>query len=126
MAHKTKGKRQTPETKTAEELLAELKKRPDRPIEVLCEDAAVLEGLIDLLVIKGTITEEELVPHTGRYQSVITALIMILVEKGVISELELEKATLAFHFARRHCSSTASLDEIFEARRTHLKTLLEA
>jgi hypothetical protein len=126
MGRTEKGRRRSPGERTAEELLAELQKRPERPIPALCEDQATLEGLIDLLVVKGIITEEEIQPYVNRYMSVITALVMLLVEKGLISDLDLEKAVLAYHFALRNCRPDASPDEIFEARRRHLNTLMGA
>lgn len=119
------GKRRSQEEVNYAELLAELKKRPERPIQALCEDSATLEGLIDLLVLKGVITEEELSSYLNQYMSVITALVMLLVEKGAISNLEMEKATLSYHFALRNCRPNAGPDEIFESRRAHLKKLLE-
>lgn len=129
MGRTEKGRRRSSEEKTrqktAEELLAELKKRPERPIETLCEDSATLEGLIDLLVVKGIISEQELVARINRYQSVVTGLVMVLVEKGVITDQDMEKGILAYHFALRNCRPDASADEIFVSRRSHLKTLLE-
>lgn len=119
------GHRQKKKPVVAEELLAELQKRPERPIPALCEDMATLEGLIDLLVIKGTINEVDLNIFIQRYQSVITALVMLLIERGIITENDMEKAISAFHYATRHCRPNATMDEIFEARRKRITDLLE-
>jgi hypothetical protein len=120
-----KGRRRGPEDKTADELLAELRRRPETPIPVISEDVAVLEGLIDLLVLKGVITDIELDPGLNRYKSVITALIDLLVQRGVISDTDLEKAIVAYHFTLRNCRPDATASEIFESRRSHLHLLLE-
>jgi len=125
MSGRTDKDRRTPEEANYAELLIELKKRPERPIEVIAEDQATLEGLIDLLVVKGIITETELNPYLIRYQSVMTALVMILVVKGIITDADMEKATLAYHFTIRNSRPNATGDEIFESRRNYLNRMME-
>jgi len=97
----------------------------------MCEDAATLEGLIDLLIVgtkthpNGIFTEDEFVVYMNRYQSVMTALVMILIEKEIISQEEMEKAISAYHFTIRTAPPNANGVTILNMRRDHLKEMLE-
>jgi len=128
---KKKGLPKTSEMRIAEDLLAEMQRRPERPIEVLAEDRATLEGLIDLLILgpkshpEGLFTEEELSRHIDRYGSVMTGLVMTLIEKRVITEEELEMGILSYHFALHHAPPDSNCDQVFVMRRNHLRALLE-
>lgn len=133
-----KGQRSTvdPTTISPDEFrdyLAELKRRPGTPIPCLNEDTATVQGLIDLLIIKGIIgteggrgPDESIVEYAERYNSIVTGLVMLLIETGVITEKEMEAAILAFHHAIRHFGNNAvSFEKVSALRRETLKKQLE-
>lgn len=111
-------------------VMEELSKRPERPIPAMCEDAATLEGLVDLLIVgtrshpEGFFTEDEFVVYINRYHSVMTALVMILIEKGHITQEEMEKAISAFHYTIRTAPPNASGLTIMNMRRDRLREVL--
>ena len=121
----SKGRRKSPEQVDVAALLRELGKRPERPIQAMTEDSASLEGLIDLLVCKGIMTEPEFGRYLNRYQSAMTALVMLLIEKDVISETDMEKAISVYHFMVRTAHPGTKSEDVLEARRARLKLLLE-
>jgi hypothetical protein len=108
-------------------MMEELKKRRDPPIQALLADVAVVEGIIDLLILKGIITDTEIRTYGDRYQSSISALIMLCVEKGVFTEADLNKAIVAFHHVIRthQAGKEMTPDEVLSARQNYLRGLLE-
>lgn len=115
------------------EYLKELKRRPGTPIPCVQEDAATIQGLIDVLVVEGILKEKDGISPDERiyramehYNSIVTALIMILIEDGVITERQLEMGILAFHHAIRHFGQRAtSFEEVSTFRRESLRKLFE-
>lgn len=109
------------------ELIAELRKRPEVPIETLTADHGTVEGIIDLLIVKGHATLEEIQDFGDRYQSGVSALVMLCIAKGLFTEAEMNAALVSFHHVIRAYGhgSMATPDQIFAARQAHLKTLLE-
>jgi len=109
------------------QMMEELKKRRDPPIQALLADVAVVEGIIDLLILKGIITDTEIRTYGDRYQSSISALIMLCVEKGVFTEADLNKAIVAFHHVIRthQAGKEMTPDEVLSARQNYLRGLLE-
>lgn len=111
------------------EYLAEMKRRPGTPIPCLQEDAAAVQGLIDILIVKGVIQDEHpdelIVRYMDQYNSVVTGLVMLLIDKGVITEQEMDASQLAFHHAIRHFGMrSASFEEVTALRRDTLKQRL--
>lgn len=111
------------------EYLAEMKRRPGTPIPCLQEDAAAVQGLIDILVIKGVIPgpnpDELIIRYMDQYNSVVTGLVMLLIDKGIITEQEFDASQLAFHHAIRHFGNrAASFEEVSTLRRDTLKKRL--
>jgi hypothetical protein len=133
MGNLEKGKRVTePTSITPEEMreyLAELKRRPGTPLPCLQEDAAAVQGILDLLIVKGVLKEEngespdqQIVRYADRYNSLVTGTIMLLIEKGIITEKEMEASLLAFHHAIRHFGNrTTSFEEVATLRRETLR-----
>lgn len=109
------------------ELIAELRRRPEVPIETLTADHGTIEGIIDLLVVKGHATIQEVQEFGDRYQSGVSALVMLCIEKGLFSEDEMNMALAAFHHVIRAYGhgTGVSPTEIFAARHAHLKKLLD-
>jgi hypothetical protein len=70
-----------------------------QPIPIACPDldSAKVEGLIDLLVIKGVINDQELAAAADLYVSYMNGLLDLLHEKGIIEEWELDIAVAEFH-----------------------------
>ncbi len=70
-----------------------------QPIPIACPDidAAKQEAIIDLLVIKGIITDEELAAAANLYGSYMNGLLDLLHLKGIIEEWELDIAVAEFH-----------------------------
>ena len=75
------------------------KKEVRQPVPIACPeiDAASLEGLIDLLVIKGVITDEELKAAAELYGSYMNGLLDLLNLKGIVEDWELDIARAEFH-----------------------------
>lgn len=113
--------------KQMSDLVAELRKRPEMPVSALQEDIAVIEGIIDLLIVKGHTTVEEIRDYGDRYQSSLSSLIMLCIEKGIFSEADLNKATMSFHHVIRVYGSGRGMtpEEILGARHAYLRRLLE-
>lgn len=109
------------------ELIAELRRRPEVPIETLTADHGTVEGIIDLLIVKGHVTLAEVQDFGDRYQSGVSALVMLCIEKGLFTEAEMNAALVSFHHVIRAYGhgSMVTPDQIFSARQAHLKTLLE-
>ena len=70
-----------------------------QPVPIACPDidVAKLEGIIDLLVIKGVITDEELQAAAELYGSHMNGLLDLLQTKGIIEEWEMDIAVAEFH-----------------------------
>jgi hypothetical protein len=121
-----------PTTITPDELkeyLAELKRRPGTPIPCLQEDAAVVQGLIDLLIVKNVIKDDHpdelIIRYAERYNSIVTGLVMLLIDKKVITETEMDSAILAFHHGIRHFGTRqTTFQEVSGLRRDTLRSLL--
>lgn len=134
MGHNNKGKTMPADSTTItpeemREYLAEMKRRPGTPIPCLQEDAAAVQGLIDLLIIKGVIQDERpdelIIRYMDQYNSVVTGLVMLLIDKGIITEQEMDASQLAFHHAIRHFGNRAvSFEEVSTLRRDTLKKRL--
>lgn len=75
------------------------RKGQKQPVPIACPDidAAKLEALIDLLIIKGIITDEELQAAANLYGSYMNGLLDLLHLKGIIEEWELDIAVAEFH-----------------------------
>ena len=75
------------------------KKAVRQPVPIACPeiDAASLEGLIDLLVIKGVINDEELKAAAELYGSYVNGLLDLLNLKGIVEDWELDIARAEFH-----------------------------
>ena len=106
-------------------LMKQLAERPERPIQSLCEDSAALEGIIDVLVLRHVISEDELTPYLHRYQSIMSGLVMLLIEKGIIEETDLDKAILSYHHVLRTVKPDLPASGVFALRREYLATLLD-
>lgn len=132
----SKGLRKEPDPTTItpqefREYLQELKRRPGTPIPCLQEDAATIQGLIDVLVVEGVLKEKDglspdhrIVQMIDRYNSIVTALVMILIEDGIITEKKMEAGIMAFHHAVRHFGERAtSFEEVSTFRRESLRKL---
>ena len=100
-----------------------------RPIPIACPpiDAAKLEGLIDLMVMKGLITEQELSQTADLYQSYINALIDVLVLKGVFEPWELDICVKAYHDFLQAVASNPTVppEVLFNQRRNYEQELIE-
>lgn len=75
------------------------RKEKRQPVPIACPeiDSASLEGLIDLLVIKGVINDEELKAAAELYGSYMNGLLDLLNLKGIIKDWELDIARAEFH-----------------------------
>lgn len=134
MGNIEKGKRAPadPTTISPEEFrehLEEMKRRPATPVPCIQEDAAAVQGLIDILIVKGIIKDEHpdelILRYMDRYNSIVTGLVMLLIEKEIITEQEMEAAMLSFHHAIRHFGTrSASFEEVSTLRRDTLKKRL--
>jgi hypothetical protein len=134
MGNMEKGKKSgnniTPEE--LREYMEELKRRPGTPLPCMQEDAATLQGVIDLLIIKnilkdkdGMSPDERICRAADRYNSLLTGTVMVLIEDDVVTEKELESAILAFHHAIRHFGARVpSFEEVASLRRDTLKKQL--
>lgn len=100
-----------------------------RFVQIACpqSEAAVLEGLIDLLVIKGVITEEELKATADTYQSYMNAIIDLLVIKKIIEEWELDICIKCYHDAVRAIGNNPAVSPeiIFDMRRKRERELID-
>lgn len=110
-----------------DELVTQLKRRPETPVEAIAEDQGTIEGLISLLIVKDIVTLADVQDYGQRYQSAISALIMLCIDKGVFSELELNAAIAAFHHVIRAYGPGNGMtpDEIFDLRLKYTKRLME-
>lgn len=98
-------------------------------IKIACpsSEIAVLEGLIDLLVIKNIITEKELVQTANLYGAYINALIDLLVNKKIFEEWELDICIKCYHDSVRALANNPNISPeiIFDMRRKREKELIE-
>jgi len=116
--------------------LQELDRKPKQeayqPVPTLNEDAASIDGLIDLLIVKGVIqgdnetTAEQLVKKfIDRYGSAINGLYMLLIEKELVTEEELHEAQNVYHDAVRHFGARATtFEEVQSFRKNMLRKRL--
>jgi len=116
----------------------ENKKAPYKPVATLLEDAATIDGLADLLIVKGIVkaegepgSEEYLTPedmikkYVDRYGSAVNGLCMLLYEKNIITEEEHSAAISVYHDAIRHFGSRAtSFGEVQNFRKNLLRKRL--
>lgn len=72
-------------------------KKEAEPIGIPDNEQATIEGLIDLLVLKGIFTDDELMACANRFQAIMNGLVDILTIKGVITARELEIARNEYH-----------------------------
>lgn len=96
------------------------------PIACPESEVAVIEGLIDLLIIKGVFKDEELRPLIDTYGSVMNALIDLLIIKGVFKDYELDVATSEFHRFVQALGSNNFMPPavLFERRRNAIRERL--
>ena len=109
------------------------------PVQTLMEDAASIDGLIDLMVVKGLIQDhgkpddkdylsaEDLVKkYIDRYGSAVNGLCMLLYEKGIVSPEEHSTAIAVYHEAIRHFGARAcSFEEVQSFRKNVLRKRLK-
>jgi hypothetical protein len=99
-----------------------------KPIPIACPDieSAKLEGLIDLLVMKGLVSEKELSQTVDIYLSYINALIDVLVLKGVFEPWELDICVKAYHdFIQAVAGNpTVPPEVLFQQRRNYEEELI--
>jgi hypothetical protein len=112
--------------KQIDQLVDQLKKRPERPIECILEDQGAVEGLITLLCVKEVVTLEEVQDYAGRYQSALTSLVMLCIDKGLFSEFEYHMAIVAFHETIRALGPGHDLTivEMFEKRKEYYRAIV--
>jgi hypothetical protein len=100
-----------------------------KPIPIACPniDSATLEGLIDLLIIKGVLTEDELTGAADLYGSYINALLDILNVKGIVKEWELDLARVEYHHFVQAMGQSPNIPPVvlFERRRNVIRDRLE-
>lgn len=100
-----------------------------KPIPIACPDveSATLEGLMDLLVLKGVITEKELTQTVDIYSSYINALIDVLVLKGVFLPWEMDICVKAYHDYLRAIAGNPMVppEVLFQQRRNYERELIE-
>lgn len=87
-----------------------------------------MEGLIDLLVIKGIITEEELNQTANLYGAYINAIVDLLITKKVIEEWEFDICVKCYHDTVRALANNPNIspDIIFDMRRRREQELIKA
>jgi hypothetical protein len=100
-----------------------------KPIPIACPDvdSAKLEGLIDLMVLKGLITEKELSQTVDIYSSYINALIDVLVLKGVFKPWELDICVKAYHDYLQAIAGNPMVppEVLFQQRRNYEQELID-
>lgn len=100
-----------------------------QPVPIACPDidAAKLEALIDLLVIKGVITDQELAAAADLYGSYMNGLLDLLNLKGIIQEWEMDLAVAEFHRFIQAIGQNNYIPPVvlFERRRNAIKERLE-
>ncbi len=100
-----------------------------QPVPIACPDidAAKLEAIIDLLVIKGVITDQELATAADLYGSYMNGLLDLLNLKGIIQEWELDLAVAEFHRFIQAIGQNNFIPPavLFERRRNAVKERLE-
>lgn len=116
------------------------KDQPYEPVTTLLEDAATLDGLIDLLIIKGIIKDQGepnspdylsavdiIKKYIDRYGSAVNGLCMLLYEKGVVTQEEHNTAIAVYHEAIRHFGARAcSFEEVQNFRKNVLRKRLSS
>lgn len=99
-------------------------------VRIACppSEVAVMEGLIDLLVLKGLITEEELNQTANLYNAYMNAIVDLLVTKGIIEEWELDICIKCYHDSVRALSGYPNISPeiIFDMRRKREQELIKA
>ncbi|HOK59196.1 MAG TPA: hypothetical protein PK659_10395 [Methanothrix sp.] len=109
------------------------------PVPTLLEDTATIDGLIDLLIVKGVIhgegtpgepgyvpPERVVMNYIDRYGSAVNGLCMLLYEKGIVTEDEHRIAIGVYHDAIRHFGTRAcTFDEVQSFRKNLLRKRLE-
>jgi hypothetical protein len=99
-----------------------------KPIPIACPniDSAAFEGLLDILIYKGVITDLELGSIFDLYGSYMNALIDLLVTKGVFKAWELDTAITNYHDFVRAMANHPEIPPqvLFGKRRTTLGDLL--
>jgi hypothetical protein len=125
-----KIRNRSPDLGAVAEALENARKPPVLP--VLREDAATIEGLIDLLCHTGAIPGETpdkqlatIRSYIEAYNSPLSALIMLCIDHGMITERELELSISVFHEGVRHWGTKGNYDEVFAWRLRRLRTRLE-
>jgi|GEM_PF-6177009 hypothetical protein len=104
----------------------EEKKKPI-PIASPDVDSAKIEGLIDLLVLKGILTEQELAQTADIYLSYINAIIDLLVLKDIFKSWELDICVKAYHdyLQAQAGNPTIPPEVLFQQRRNYEKELID-
>ena len=97
------------------------------PIAVPQVELGRLEGLIDLLVLKGKITDEELIAVSEPYFSIMNGLLDLLEAKGLIKKWEMDIAVKCYNDYVLAIGPNPSVPPqvLFNQRREYLKELLE-
>lgn len=106
-----------------------LRREEKKPIPIACPDidSAKLEGLIDLLVLKGVVTEKELSHTADIYLSYINAIIDLLVLKDIFKPWELDICIKAYHDYLQALAGNPNVppDVLFQQRRNYEKDLID-
>lgn len=121
MAGKDKGRR------GKDERAKKTKEFKPSPIAVPQVELGRLEGLIDLLVLKGKITDEELIAVSEPYFSIMNGLLDLLEAKGLIKKWEMDIAVKCYndYVLAIGPNPTVPPQVLFNQRREYLKELLE-
>lgn len=121
MAGKDKGRR------GKDERAKKTKEFKPSPIAVPSVEIGRLEGLIDLLVWKGLITDEELITTSEPYYGIMNGLLDLLEVKGVIHKWELDIAMKCYQdfILAVGPNPTVPPQVLFNQRRQYLSELLE-
>jgi len=103
------------------------KKKDIVPIACPDIDVAKLEGLIDLLVLKGVFSENELTQTANIYSSYVNAIIDLLVLKGIIKPYELDICVKAYHDFLQAMAANPTIPPtvLFQQRRNYEAELIE-
>lgn len=100
-----------------------------RPVPIACPnvDNAKLEGLIDLLVLKGVVTEGELSQTADIYMSYINAIIDLMVLKDIFKPWELDICVKAYHDYLQAQAGNPNIppEVLFQQRRNYEKELMD-
>lgn len=97
------------------------------PIACPDMDAARVEAIVDLLVIKGVITEEELTAAAEPYGSYMNGILDLLHLKGIIEDWEMDIAMAEFHRFVRAIGQNNFIPPVvlFERRRNAISDRLK-